>query len=457
MAGGAEDGKRGGHREHARPGPGTVAPRGAGRGSPAHAPGRAAVPAPAAAPDRRPRPAGRRRPGQPGLRGADPARRGGQQPGHQPLHQLPGRLGHRRHGHLRRHAVRAERRRHVRDGHGRVHGPVPALRRRPGQALRDAARVDPHAPAARRDRRHRDRHQDPGRADPLPEAHAGRAHCDAHRPDRRADRDRLGPGPLVHRGRGQGLRIRGPGDPQRHRGPDGRSGLLNRAGAEELTVNAGNRQGRAAGLWQPAESRYVLPSFVERTSYGIKEMNPYNKLFEERIIFLGVQIDDASANDVMAQLITLESIDPDRDILMYINSPGGSMTSMMAIYDTMQYIQPEIQTFCLGQAASAAAVLLAAGTKGKRMALPNSRILIHQPAVESGYGQSSDLEIQAREILRMRTAMERVIALHTGKDEDQVRRDVERDKFFTAEEAKEYGLVDEVLTTLKRKTEVGSS
>jgi ATP-dependent Clp protease, protease subunit len=228
---------------------------------------------------------------------------------------------------------------------------------------------------------------------------------------------------------------------------------------KELTVNTGNRPPAptAEGLWQPPQSRYVLPSFVERTSYGIKEMNPYNKLFEERIIFLGVQIDDASANDVMAQLITLESIDPDRDVLMYINSPGGSMTSMMAIYDTMQYIQPDIQTFCLGQAASAAAVLLAAGTKGKRMALPNSRILIHQPAVESGYGQSSDLEIQAREILRMRTAMERVIAMHTGKDEDQVRRDVERDKFFTAEEAKEYGLVDEVLTTLKRKTEVGSS
>jgi ATP-dependent Clp protease, protease subunit len=208
---------------------------------------------------------------------------------------------------------------------------------------------------------------------------------------------------------------------------------------------------------RPAESRYVLPSFVERTSYGVKEMNPYNKLFEERIIFLGVQIDDASANDVMAQLITLESIDPDRDIIIYINSPGGSMTSMMAIYDTMQYIQPEIQTFCLGQAASAAAVLLAAGTPGKRMALPNARILIHQPAIESGYGQSSDLEIQAREILRMRTAMEKVLAQHTGKDEDQVRRDVERDKFFTAAEAKEYGLVDEVLTMLKRKTEVSSS
>ncbi len=170
-----------------------------------------------------------------------------------------------------------------------------------------------------------------------------------------------------------------------------------------------------------------------------------------------MQIDDASANDVMAQLITLESIDPDRDIFIYINSPGGSMTSMMAVYDTMQYIQPEIQTFCLGQAASAAAVLLAAGTKGKRMALPNARILIHQPAIESGYGQSSDLEIQANEILRMRTAMEKVLATHTGKDEDQIRRDIERDKFLTAAEAKEYGLVDEVLTMQKRKSEVVSS
>jgi ATP-dependent Clp protease protease subunit len=186
-------------------------------------------------------------------------------------------------------------------------------------------------------------------------------------------------------------------------------------------------------------------------------MNPYNKLFEERIIFLGVQIDDASANDVMAQLITLESLDPDRDILIYINSPGGSMTSMMAIYDTMQYVQPEIQTFCLGQAASAAAVLLAAGTKGKRMALPNSRILIHQPAIESGYGQSSDLEIQAREIQRMRQAMEQVLARHTGRDEALIRHDIERDKFLTAHEAKDYGLVDDVLTMIKRKPEVVST
>ncbi|MDA8318653.1 MAG: ATP-dependent Clp protease proteolytic subunit, partial [Actinomycetota bacterium] len=158
-----------------------------------------------------------------------------------------------------------------------------------------------------------------------------------------------------------------------------------------------------------------------------------------------------------AQLITLESIDPDRDILMYINSPGGSMTSMMAIYDTMQYVKPDIQTFCLGQAASAAAVLLAAGTKGKRMALPNSRILIHQPAIESGYGQSSDLEIQAREIQRMRESMEGVLARHTGRDEALIRKDIERDKFLTAFEAKEYGLVDDVLTMIKRRPDVVSS
>jgi ATP-dependent Clp protease, protease subunit len=220
---------------------------------------------------------------------------------------------------------------------------------------------------------------------------------------------------------------------------------------------AGQAEATATGRVQPADDRYIIPSFVERTTYGVKEMNPYNKLFEERIIFLGVQIDDASANDVMAQLITLESIDPDRDITIYINSPGGSFTSMTAIYDTMQYVRPEISTVCLGQAASAAAVLLSAGTPGKRMALPNSRILIHQPATEGGYGQSSDLEIQAREILRIRGALERILAQHTGKDEDQVRKDIERDKIFTAEEAKEYGLVDEVLSSRKARAEVVSS
>ncbi|GAA4416453.1 ATP-dependent Clp protease proteolytic subunit [Actinokineospora soli] len=193
------------------------------------------------------------------------------------------------------------------------------------------------------------------------------------------------------------------------------------------------------------QSRYVLPSFVERTSYGVKESNPYNKLFEERIIFVGVQIDDASANDVMAQLIYLESADPDRDITMYINSPGGSFTSLMAIYDTMQYVRPDIQTFCLGQAASAAAVLLSAGTPGKRMALPNARVLIHQPATEGTYGQVSDLEIQAAEIQRVRRQMEAILARHTGRDEERVRSDIERDKILTAAEAVEYGIIDEVL------------
>jgi ATP-dependent Clp protease protease subunit len=186
-------------------------------------------------------------------------------------------------------------------------------------------------------------------------------------------------------------------------------------------------------------------------------MNPNNPFLVEGIIFGGVQIADAAAHDVIAQLIALESIDPDRDITMYINSPGGSVTSMMAIYDTMQFVQPEIATVCVGQAASAAAVLLAAGSKDKRMALPNARILLHQPATEGGYGQSSDLEIQAREILRMRTAMERIISRHSGREEEQVRRDIERDKFFSAEEAKEYGLLDEVLTNLKRRAEVVSS
>jgi len=197
------------------------------------------------------------------------------------------------------------------------------------------------------------------------------------------------------------------------------------------------------------QSRYVLPSFVERTSYGMKESNPYNKLFEERIIFVGVQIDDASANDVMAQLLYLESVDPDRDIIMYINSPGGSFTSLMAIYDTMQFARPDVQTYCLGQAASAAAVLLSAGTPGKRFALPNSRILIHQPSMEGVYGQVSDLEIQANEIQRVRRLMETTLAKHTNKSPEDIRADIERDKILTADEAKEYGIVDEVLAYRK--------
>ncbi len=202
-------------------------------------------------------------------------------------------------------------------------------------------------------------------------------------------------------------------------------------------------------LYSPS-SRYVLPSFIERTSYGVKEMNPYNKLFEERIIFLGVQIDDASANDVMAQLLCLESMDPDRDIIIYINSPGGSFTALTAIYDTMQFVRPDIQTVCMGQAASAAAVLLAAGTPGKRMALTNSRVLIHQPSGSTeGAMQVSDLEITANEIQRMRDLEEVILARHTGQTLERIRVDIERDKILTADEAKEYGFVDEVLTTRK--------
>ncbi|MDQ1619283.1 MAG: ATP-dependent Clp protease, protease subunit [Actinomycetota bacterium] len=197
-------------------------------------------------------------------------------------------------------------------------------------------------------------------------------------------------------------------------------------------------------LYLPS-SRYVLPQIEERTSYGYKRLDPYTKLFEERIIFLGQAIDDTVANDVMAQLLTLESMDPDRDILLYINSPGGSFTALTAIYDTMQFVRPQVQTYCLGQAASAAAVILAAGTAGKRFALANSRILIHQPSTEGG-GQASDVEIQAREVLRMRSLLEELIARHSNRTVEQVERDIERDKILTAEEAVEYGLVDRVIT-----------
>ncbi|MCE1178905.1 MAG: ATP-dependent Clp protease proteolytic subunit [Micrococcales bacterium] len=201
-------------------------------------------------------------------------------------------------------------------------------------------------------------------------------------------------------------------------------------------------------------SRYILPQFEERTSYGSKRLDPYTKLFEDRIIFLGVQVDDASADDVIAQLLVLESQDPDRDILMYINSPGGSFTAMTAIYDTMQYIRPDVQTFVIGQAASAAAVLLGAGAPGKRYALPNSRILIHQPALAGGdYGQASDIEIQANEVLRMRTWLEETLAKHSGRSAEQVNQDIDRDKILGAEEAKEYGLIDTVLTSRKASFE----
>ncbi|CAO1652308.1 ATP-dependent Clp protease proteolytic subunit [Salinibacterium sp. NSLL150] len=206
-----------------------------------------------------------------------------------------------------------------------------------------------------------------------------------------------------------------------------------------------------AGIGRPdADARYILPTFEERTAYGYKRQDPYAKLFEDRIIFLGVQIDDASADDVMAQLLVLESQDPDRDIVMYINSPGGSFTAMTAIYDTMQYIRPQIQTVVLGQAASAAAVITAGGTKGKRLALPNARILIHQPSGGSeGSSQASDIEIQAREILRMRGWLEETLSFHSNRTPEQINKDIERDKILSAAEAMEYGLIDQVLTSRK--------
>ena len=195
-------------------------------------------------------------------------------------------------------------------------------------------------------------------------------------------------------------------------------------------------------------NRYVLPTIEERTAYGYKRLDPYTKLFEERIIFLGQGIDDTVANDVMAQLLTLESMDPDRDIMMYINSPGGSFTALTAIYDTMQFVRPDVMTICLGQAASAAAVLLAGGTAGKRYALEHSRILIHQPYSEGG-GQGSDIEIQAREVLRMRELLEEILAKHSKKSKEEIGKDIERDKILTAAEAVEYGLVDQILASRK--------
>ncbi|WP_318842932.1 ATP-dependent Clp protease proteolytic subunit [Myceligenerans pegani] len=221
------------------------------------------------------------------------------------------------------------------------------------------------------------------------------------------------------------------------------------AAAERLAGSYARPGGVGLPYGAPS-NRYVLPQFEERTAYGFKRQDPYTKLFEDRIIFMGVQVDDASADDVMAQLLVLESQDPDRDIILYINSPGGSFTAMTALYDTMQYVKPQIQTVCLGQAASAAAVLLAAGQPGKRLALPNARVLIHQPAMEGGgYAQASDIEIHANELIRMREWLEEALARHSGKTSQEVRDDIERDKILTAAEAKDYGLVDQVLESRK--------
>ena len=207
-------------------------------------------------------------------------------------------------------------------------------------------------------------------------------------------------------------------------------------------------QGIASGAYN-ADMNYYIPQWEERTSYGFRRIDPYAKLFEDRIIFLGTPISDDISNAVMAQLLCLESMDPDRDISVYINSPGGSFTALTAIYDTMQFVKPDIQTVCMGQAASAAAILLAAGTPGKRMALPNARVLIHQPYSETGRGQVSDLEIAANEILRMRTQLEEMLAKHSNTPIEKIREDIERDKILTAEEALSYGLIDQIISTRK--------
>lgn len=199
------------------------------------------------------------------------------------------------------------------------------------------------------------------------------------------------------------------------------------------------------------KARHVLPTFHERTSNGSRTLDPYSKLLDERIVFLGTEIDDTAANDVIAQLMHLEHTAPAQDISVYINSPGGSFTAMTSIYDTMQFVIPDIETVCLGQAASAAAVLLGAGTPGKRLALPGSRILIHQPALAGPvHGQAADLEIQAREIQRTRELMEELLSRHTGRGTGTVHEDIEHDTFLTAEQAVAYGLVDKV--TRSRKT-----
>jgi ATP-dependent Clp protease, protease subunit len=193
------------------------------------------------------------------------------------------------------------------------------------------------------------------------------------------------------------------------------------------------------------ENSYLVPTVVEQTSRGERAFDIYSRLLKERIIFMGTPIDDNVANLIMAQLLHLEGDDPDKDIALYINSPGGVMTSLMAIYDTMHFIKPNVATYCMGQAASAAAVLLAAGAPGKRFALPHSRIMLHQPHIGGLEGQATDIEIHAREILRVKEEMHQILAFHTGKTVEKVKADTERDFWMTAEEARDYGVIDTVL------------
>ena len=196
-------------------------------------------------------------------------------------------------------------------------------------------------------------------------------------------------------------------------------------------------------------SRYILPTIVERTGRGEYAVDPYSKLFTDRVVFLGVPVDDACANDVMAQLLYLDHDMPGREISLYLNSPGGSVTAMMAIHDTMRFVMSDIRTVCLGQANSVAAILLAAGTRGKRLILPNARVVLRQPELPVEQGSASDLEIQANEVLRTRDVMVGLLAGHTGRDLDRVRRDLDRDTILPAADALAYGLVDELIGSRK--------
>jgi ATP-dependent Clp protease protease subunit len=210
--------------------------------------------------------------------------------------------------------------------------------------------------------------------------------------------------------------------------------------------------GRLAGGMRdvaPAPSmNYLVPTVIEQTNRGERAFDIYSRLLQQRIVFLGTPVNDDVANVVMAQLLHLESEDPDKDIAIYINSPGGSITALFAIYDTMEFIKCDVQTICMGQAASAAAVLLAAGTKGKRLALPNSRILLHQPS-GGAEGQSVDIEIQANEILRMRDALDAILAEKTGQTVERIRKDTDRDFILSAPQALDYGLIDAIITSRK--------
>ena len=215
-----------------------------------------------------------------------------------------------------------------------------------------------------------------------------------------------------------------------------------------ISLPADRAHAAARDVVDVPRANYYVPTVIEQTNRGERAFDIYSRLLQQRIVFLGTPVTDDVANVVMAQLLHLESEDPDKDIAIYINSPGGSITALFAIYDTMEFIKCDVQTICMGQAASAAAVLLAAGTRGKRLALPNSRVLLHQPS-GGAEGQSVDIEIQAREILRMRDMLDEILAAKTGQSVERIRKDTDRDFILSAQEALEYGLIDSIITSRK--------